>query len=104
MPNLEKTIALVQGCGKQATRRSGDFYEKTGETARCADRGIQGAVFFLENWDDERGSFLRCLQKTGFNIVWLKAPYHWKVEKEGVSVEYVEGDVYVRVVNANHLS
>lgn len=89
---IDKDIYHVSHCARMATSRGGSF-----EPFRL-NHETDVYEGFLENWDDERIGFLKILHEAGFKNVFYKAPYHWQVRNATCSVEYVEGDLYLKKI------
>jgi hypothetical protein len=53
------------------------------------------ARFFFESPDGQNYEFYMALMDLGYKEKFFKAPYYWEIEKDGFSVNYVEGDLYI---------
>lgn len=53
------------------------------------------ARFFFESPDGQNYELLHELQKLGWRSGKYEAPYFWRMSKDGITIEYVEGDVYL---------
>ena len=51
---------------------------------------------FFESPDYQNESLYYELKKLGWRNSGYSANYHWGVSKNGIKIEYVEGDVYIR--------
>ena len=87
---MNESLMTIEAAAKKATARSGDFYPK-----KIEGRKHVHAQYFFESWDDERMTFYFNLHDEGFHDVFYRAPYYWKLTNDEVTIEYVEGDVYV---------
>lgn len=56
------------------------------------------AQFFFLSPDMQNLDFYQELRKAGWSDKEYDAHYFWKVEKDGVSVQYVEGGVYINLI------
>jgi hypothetical protein len=85
---VDRVFAIAQGSLFRHGEKIADVYRR-GEAAH--------ATLFFEDWDGQKMAFLYNLLilSEGFEEIFYNAPYHWKVSDGTVSVEYVEGDVYV---------
>jgi hypothetical protein len=51
---------------------------------------------FFESPDGQNGELYYGLQHLGWRNSGYAAPYHWGVSKDGIKIEFIEGDIYVR--------
>lgn len=56
------------------------------------------AKFFFQSPDGQDYVFYMKLCDAGFKEDFFSAPYHWGVQKNGVAVCYIEGDVYLSLI------
>ncbi len=58
------------------------------------------ARFFFLSPDGQNGELFYELQKLGWRNAGRTAEYYWKMSRDGVRIEYVEGDVYLSPLKA----
>jgi len=87
----------VEEAAAIATKFGGRFYHKGDSAAPLMGAN---AVYFFESWDNECMDFYYELHARGFRDVEYRAPYHWKVQNNEVSVTYIEGDVYLTALDS----
>lgn len=61
----------------------------------------QRARFFFNSPDGQNGELYYELRKLGWRTSGYEAEYYWGVSKDGVRIEYVEGDVYITALADN---
>lgn len=54
-----------------------------------------GAQFFFESPDGQNADLYWQLGKLGWGHSFYNAPYHWGLNRNGVYLRYVEGDIYL---------
>lgn len=55
------------------------------------------ARFFFSSPDGQNYELLSELQRLGWGHTKYQAPYFWRTHKDGVQLEYVEGDIYITI-------
>lgn len=55
---------------------------------------------FFCDMDDGRLEFRYFMTDAGFKEVFYKARYHWAVANDVIEVEYIEGDLYAKILTA----
>lgn len=58
------------------------------------------ADFFFESPDGQNGELYYELRNMGWRNSGYNAEYYWGVSKDGFHIQYTEGDVYVRPLEA----
>lgn len=58
------------------------------------------AKFFFESPDGQNGDLFCELKKLGYINSGYNAPYYWGVSKDGYHIQYTEGDIYIRPLEA----
>jgi len=54
---------------------------------------------FFESPDGQNGQLYYELRELGWSQGGFDAPYHWKIVKNGVMIQFTEGDIYVKEIN-----
>jgi hypothetical protein len=67
--------------------------------AQSQDLKCEKASFFFLSPDGQNGELLSELQNMGYKVSMFNAEYYWRVSKSDVSIEYIEGDIYIKLIN-----
>lgn len=54
------------------------------------------ASFFFNSPDGQNGALYYALKSLGFKHSMYEAEYYWRVSKDGYTISYTEGDIYIK--------
>ena len=93
---MEQVETLKSVAEEVTKKHGGNFWEKASHKA-------PGADFFLEAPNFQDTKLYEWLRACGFQDYknGYEVPYKWLIKKNGVSISYVEGDIYVNQINEN---
>jgi hypothetical protein len=92
--SIESTIALLKKADKAIKKRH--RYQCGLEEGE--DVKEERATFFFLSPDYQNGELYHELVKLGFSRGGYNAPYYWRVVKDGVMIQYTEGDIYLTLI------
>lgn len=92
---MEKALIDLRVADRIIKRRNryfcGIVNESEKDSIGCGD-------LFFESPDGQNGELYMELRKLGWRNAGYSAEYYWKVIKDGYFIEYVEGDIYIKLV------
>ena len=92
---MEQAVIDLKLADKKIKKKHRYFCGLVSEEQKDA---IGSGDFFFESPDGQNGELFYELRSLGYRSAGHNAEYNWKVRKDGILIEYLEGDIYIRKI------